>query len=140
MVRSRTRFVVDITVSVRFYQKTIRFPSAAFYFTVCLFEQNCVNRVITVLFPCFYIQDPSEASVLRDMLEFLVSDELRSFQWLVSDHMTGESQTLIDKEQLQRADRPATQRLLETYFGVKQAENIAVNILLKIVPTLGTSS
>lgn len=83
-------------------------------------------------------KDPSEASVLRHMLGCLVSDELRFFQWLVSDHMTGESHPPIDKEQLQHADRPTTQRLLEKYFGPKQAASIAMTILLKIVPTLST--
>ncbi len=73
-----------------------------------------------------------------EMLEFLVSDELRSFQWLVSDHMTSKNHPPIGGEQLQRADRPTTQRLLEKHLGPKQAENIAMNILLKIVPTLST--
>lgn len=72
------------------------------------------------------------------MLEFLVSDELRSFQWLVTDQVTGESSPPIG-EQLQNADRPMTQRFLGKHFGPKQLEDITKNILLKIVPTLSTS-
>ncbi|CAK6980204.1 Hypothetical predicted protein [Scomber scombrus] len=73
-------------------------------------------------------------SVLSEMLERLVSDELRTFQWLVSDHMSGERRPLISGEQLAHADRPTTQRLLENHYGPEQAENIARNILMKIVP------
>ncbi|XP_044056894.1 uncharacterized protein LOC122878302 isoform X2 [Siniperca chuatsi] len=81
-------------------------------------------------------KNPSETSVLTEMLELLVSDELRSFQWLVSDHMTGGSRPCVGGEQLERADRPTTQRLLRQHFGPKQAERVAKDVLLKIVPTL----
>ncbi|KAG8003313.1 hypothetical protein GBF38_018309 [Nibea albiflora] len=80
------------------------------------------------------IKNPSEMLVLAEMLEFLVSEELRCFQWLVKDHMIDESSPI--GEQLQHADRPTTQRLLGEYFGSEQGETVAKNILLKIVPTL----
>ncbi|XP_030288656.1 uncharacterized protein LOC115591116 isoform X2 [Sparus aurata] len=80
---------------------------------------------------------PSEPCVLTEMLECLVSDELRTFQWLVSDHMTGESLTPVGREKLQHADRLTTARLLQEHFGPTQTENVATNILLKIVPSLG---
>lgn len=83
---------------------------------------------------------PQNPSVLAEMLEFLVSEELRCFQWLVSDLMTGESCSPIGVEQLQDADRPTTQRLLGEYFGSEQRETVAKNILLKIVPTLSMST
>ncbi|KAF3690560.1 hypothetical protein EXN66_Car006233 [Channa argus] len=67
-------------------------------------------------------KNPSETSVLTDMLEFLTSDELRCFQWLVKDHVTNESHTLSGGEQLQ--------------FSDKQAESIALKVLLRIVPVL----
>ncbi|KAM8746358.1 uncharacterized protein AB9X84_017238 isoform 2-T2 [Acanthopagrus schlegelii] len=79
---------------------------------------------------------PSEPCVLTEMLECLVSDELRTFQWLVSDHMTGESLTPVGREKLQHADRLTTARLLREHFGPIQAENVAMNILLKMVPCL----
>lgn len=78
-------------------------------------------------------------SVLAEMLEFLVSEELRCFQWLVS-HMTDDSCSPIGGEQLQHADRPTTQRLLGEYFGSEQGETVAKNILLKIVPMLSMST
>ncbi|XP_051259235.1 uncharacterized protein LOC127365297 [Dicentrarchus labrax] len=81
-------------------------------------------------------KNPSETSVLAEILEFLVSDELVSFQWLVSDHMTKESRSPIGGEQLQNTSRLTTQRLLEKFFGPKRAESVAMNVLLKIVPTL----
>ncbi|XP_073332994.1 uncharacterized protein [Pagrus major] len=81
-------------------------------------------------------QRPSESCVLTEMLECLVSDELRSFQWLVSDHISGESLPPIGRDQLQHADRPTTARLLQEHFGPKQAENVATNVLLKVVPSL----
>ena len=73
------------------------------------------------------------------MLEFLVSDELRSFQWLVRDHMTENSRSPIGGEQLLHTDRQTTQRLLKKYFGPKQAEIVTTSILQKIVP-LSTST
>ncbi|XP_036971150.1 uncharacterized protein LOC119028864 isoform X2 [Acanthopagrus latus] len=79
---------------------------------------------------------PSEPCVLTEMLECLVSDELRTFQWLVSDHMTGESLTPVGREKLQHADRLTTARLLREHFGPIQVENVAMNILLKMVPCL----
>lgn len=91
-------------------------------------------------FPVFISQNPSETSFLTEMLEFLVSDELRCFQWLVSDHMTGESCLPIGGEQLKHTDRPTTQRRLGKHFGPKQLDSFAMNILLKIVPTLSTST
>ncbi|XP_076583052.1 uncharacterized protein LOC143318534 isoform X2 [Chaetodon auriga] len=81
-------------------------------------------------------KNPSQSSALSDMLEFLVSDEVRSFLWLVSGHMSGESHAPIGEEQLQHTDRPTAQRLLGKHFKTKQAESDAINILLKIVPTL----
>ncbi|XP_042273099.1 uncharacterized protein LOC121900682 [Thunnus maccoyii] len=75
----------------------------------------------------------SETSVLTEMLECLVSDELRAFQWLVSDHLSGESCPPIGGEQLEHANRLTTWRLLEKHFGPEQAENVARNVLLKIV-------
>lgn len=74
------------------------------------------------------------------MLEFLVSDEVRCFWWLVSDHMTGESHSPISDEQLQHTDRPTIQRLLGKHFQSKEVESAMMNILLKIVPTLSTST
>ncbi|KAM3620643.1 uncharacterized protein V6R79_026381 [Siganus canaliculatus] len=73
----------------------------------------------------------AETFDLTDMLEFLVSDELRAFQWLLSDYMIGQS--IVE---LQQADRHATQELLEKHFGHEQAESVAMKILLKIVPAL----
>ncbi|TKS75273.1 Caspase recruitment domain-containing protein 8 [Collichthys lucidus] len=81
------------------------------------------------------IKNPSEMSDLAEMLEFLVSEELRCFQWLVS-HMSDDGCSPIGGEQLQHADRPTTQRLLGEYFGSEQGETVAKNILLKIVPML----
>lgn len=87
----------------------------------------------------FISQHPSEPCVLTEMLECLVSDELRTFQWLVSDHMTGESLTPVGREKLQHADRLTTARLLREHFGPIQVENVAMNILLKMVPCLSMS-
>lgn len=77
-------------------------------------------------------QNASEMSVVMEILDFLVSDELRLFQWLVSDHMTA--------GKLQNADRPTTARLLEEQLGHHQAESVAMTMLLKIVPALRTST
>lgn len=71
-----------------------------------------------------------------EMLEFLVSDELKCFQWLVNKYMTAESHFPIGGEQLEHADRRTTWRLLEKLFGSKRAERVAMEILMKIVPTL----
>nr|XP_046246973.1 uncharacterized protein LOC124060274 [Scatophagus argus] len=81
-------------------------------------------------------KDPSESSFLIEMLDLLVSDELRSFQWLVSHLMAGDGRPPVGVEQLQHADRPTTERILRKHFGPKQVESVAMNILLKIVPTL----
>lgn len=69
-----------------------------------------------------------------EMLEFLVSDELKCFQWLVNKYMTAESH--CSGEQLEHADRRTTWRLLEKLFGSNRAERVAMEILMKIVPTL----
>lgn len=122
-----------------------------FHFSFHLTEQNLHHpEVMTLMYyvismpflscPVFISQNPSETSVPTEMLEFLVSDELRSFQWLVSDHMTGERFPPIGGEELQHADRPTTQRFLGKHFGPKQLENITKNVLLKIVPTLSMST
>lgn len=72
------------------------------------------------------------------MLAVLVSDELRSFQWLVSGHTTGESHPPIGRDQLEHVDRTATHRLLEQHYGAKQAESITRKLLLRTVPALCT--
>ncbi|XP_023119938.1 uncharacterized protein LOC111564535 [Amphiprion ocellaris] len=81
-------------------------------------------------------QDASETSVVTEMLDLLVSDELRLFQWLVSDHMTAENGHLIGGEQLQNADQPTTARLLKEQLGPEQAESVTMTTLLKIFPSL----
>lgn len=85
----------------------------------------------------FISQNASETSALSEMLEFLVSDELRCFQWLVSSHMTGERHISLRDEQ-ENVDRTTTQRCLVKHLGSKRAENITKMVLLKIVPTLST--
>ncbi|XP_022076178.1 uncharacterized protein LOC110970234 [Acanthochromis polyacanthus] len=81
-------------------------------------------------------QNASETSAVMEMLDLLVSDELRLFQWLVSDHMTAEDGHLIGGEQLQNADRPTTARLLKDRLGPEQAESVTMTTLLKIFPSL----
>ncbi|XP_026179251.1 uncharacterized protein LOC113139863 [Mastacembelus armatus] len=82
----------------------------------------------------FLMQELEDSSIRdensSDILDVLVSDELKSLQWLVSDHMTKESQPPIGGEQLDD-----TEGLLGKHFGPKQA-TVALNILLKIVPAL----
>lgn len=74
------------------------------------------------------------------MLECLVSDELRCFQWLITDHMAHQNKPSAAKEQLQNADRPTTQKILENYYGPKKAESVVKSILLMTVPSISKST
>ncbi|KAK2835121.1 hypothetical protein Q5P01_015605 [Channa striata] len=78
-------------------------------------------------------KDPSGTSVLTDMLDFLTSDEFRCFQWLVKDYITKEAHDLFNEE---APERQTMQLFLQKYFGLKQAETIARNVILSIVPVL----
>uniref|UniRef100_A0A668TK17 Uncharacterized protein n=1 Tax=Oreochromis aureus TaxID=47969 RepID=A0A668TK17_OREAU len=81
-------------------------------------------------------KNASDSVVIMEMLEFLVTDELKCFQWLVNKYMTAESHSPIGGEQLEHADRRTTWRLLEKLFGSNRAERVAMEILMKIVPML----
>ncbi|XP_028259997.1 uncharacterized protein LOC114434793 isoform X2 [Parambassis ranga] len=84
----------------------------------------------------FREKNASDTSVIAEMLAVLASDELRSFQWLLSDHTAGESHPPIGRDPLEHADRITTQRLLEQHCGSKQAESITRKLLRRTVPAL----
>lgn len=83
------------------------------------------------LFPCFYTKSTSEMSTLKKMMKFLVSDELSFFHWLLNDLITGKNSPPTGGELLRHPDRSTT--------TTQQFESTAMNILLKIVPTLSMS-
>ncbi|XP_061592973.1 uncharacterized protein LOC133457682 [Cololabis saira] len=60
------------------------------------------------------------------LLEYLSSDELQCVQWLAKDHMTAESPSLIGLNAPGHGDQ----------LGPQQAQNVAKDIVLKIVPSL----
>ena len=86
--------------------------------------------------PVFISQNSPVTSVLKKMLEFLVSDELRTFQWLVGDHVTEEGRPLTVGELLQFADGQTTIKDPQTIEKMR----VTLDILVKIVPTLCTST
>lgn len=86
---------------------------------VCVAECETLSFSASVFMTlmCFLFvisQNSSEMSIIEHMMDFLVTDELSLFHWLVRDHMTIDS----------------TSR--------KQLKSEEMNILLKIVPTLRT--
>ncbi|XP_068175715.1 uncharacterized protein [Antennarius striatus] len=76
--------------------------------------------------------ESSGPPVSTDILDFLVLDEFKYFQWLVSDHMSGGNLPPTGEEPLQHSETSVTLRLLG-----KQLDCHAVNVMQKIVPTIG---
>ncbi|XP_017259480.1 uncharacterized protein LOC108228439 isoform X2 [Kryptolebias marmoratus] len=67
------------------------------------------------------------------MLESLVSEELRCFQWIVKDYLPPENVTNGNSLD---ADWQTTKKILEQQLGHKQAEIVIKKLVLKIVPVL----
>lgn len=69
-----------------------------------------------------------------DLLESLVSGELRCFQWVVTDP------PYDCRHFLDNADGPSSRKLLEEDLGSKEAARVIEEVVMKIVPALGTSA
>ncbi|XP_071373874.1 uncharacterized protein [Centroberyx affinis] len=102
--------------------------------------QEMFYQTLSQLEP-FLLKDLDSHPTIPKLLEGLVSDELRSFQWLVSQQ-AGEGCPPIGQKKLEHADWLETQNLLEKLYGPEQAALITLDILPRIVPlqSLGLQS
>lgn len=70
------------------------------------------------------------------MLDFLVPDELRCLQWLVSGALMEEK----SPAGVNFSNRPRNLRLPGKHSGSKELENMAKKVLSRIVPALSRST
>ncbi|XP_047230655.1 uncharacterized protein LOC124873760 [Girardinichthys multiradiatus] len=75
-----------------------------------------------------------------DLLESLLLEELRCFQWLVTDDLLPPYNCLFDLDELKNADSPTTKKLLQGALGYKQAARITKKLVMKIAPALYMSA